>query len=84
MNTCRLTGVLQVAVCDEPCRWISAVAVLASSPPPTAAVVPPRLVAGGHWLVEPRGGSARRGSARRRLSEFRSKDYCSAGEKNPT
>ena len=27
---------------------------------------------------------ARRGAARRHLSEFRSKDYCSAGEKKPT
>ena len=27
---------------------------------------------------------ARRGAARRRPSEFRSKDYCSAGEKSPT
>eukprot|EP01052_Picozoa_sp_SAG31_P001516 SAG31_NODE_51_length_30464_cov_16.835628_3_plen_80_part_00 len=27
---------------------------------------------------------ARRGAARRHLSEFRSKDYCSAGEKSPT
>eukprot|EP01052_Picozoa_sp_SAG31_P078921 SAG31_NODE_38481_length_295_cov_59.744898_1_plen_92_part_10 len=27
---------------------------------------------------------ARRGAARRHLSEFPSKDYCSAGEKSPT